>query len=34
MFVSKSSNGLTSWKEADGYLLKKIESSETIDENK
>jgi hypothetical protein len=33
MFISKNSNGLTSWKNADGHLLKK-ESSETIDENK
>lgn len=35
MFViGKSANGLTSWKDADGRSLKKIEHSETTDENK
>lgn len=35
MFViGKSANGLTSWKDEDGHSLKKIENSETREENK
>lgn len=35
MFViGKSANGLTIWKDEDGYSLKEIENSETREENK